>query len=315
MPAATMTSKGHEPVLLEEVLGAFAERPEGSLVDATFGGGGHSRALLERYPEPALVALDRDPAASARAAELGSAFAGRFRFIQTRFSRMRDHVDGPIAGVLFDLGVSSFHFDQDERGFSFRGDAPVDMRMDPESGIPAHEFLEESSREDLVRAIRDFGEEPSWRRVVQALESARGDGRLGRTRSLAALISEAIPPGVRRRSRIHPATRAFQGIRMAVNDELGELEQALPEAFAALAPGGLLVVIAFHSLEDRMVKRFFRRMGGQPVDRFDHAPAQTRSVYAEIVTRRPIVPTPPEVSRNPRSRSAKLRILRKTEQP
>ncbi len=302
---------GHQPVLLREVLGFLSPVPGGRYLDCTFGGGGHSRGILEAAPGVQVIALDRDTEALARAEPLAAEFPGQLSLRIQNFADVSALAGPGFDGILFDFGLSSFQIDDPQRGFSFRADGPADMRMDRRVGVPAGQWLETATAEMLETAVRDLGEEPHWRRVVRALVDARGTGKLGRTSSLADVISGAIPAKARHTSRIHPATRAFQGIRIAVNDEIAAIERALHGAFEALRPSGVLCAISFHSLEDRPVKQLFRRWCGQPESSEDSMPQDLRTRSAEALTRRPVTPTDGEIEANPRSRSAKLRAIRK----
>lgn len=298
-------------MLLREILAALGPCAGAKYLDGTFGGGGHSRALLDADKTVRVVAIDRDPEAALRARALGGEYGGRFRFVAMNFGDLGDSDLGDFDGALFDFGLSSFQLDDADRGFSFRSDAPVDMRMNPQAGMSAADFLETADEAALVRAVRNYGEEKRWRRVVESILKARGSGRLQRTGALAELVAEAVGPGPRGRRTIHPATRTFQGIRVEVNDELSAIERGLPAAFDRLLPGGVLAAISFHSLEDRIVKRFCRKMAGRPEHAGDSRPQDEREVRAEMLSTRPISPSDEEIRRNPRSRSARLRALRK----
>lgn len=315
--ANAATARGHVPVLLAETLELLAPS-EGDapvkILDGTFGGGGHTRALLESSGRISVVAVDRDPAAGPRADALKVEFGDRFQFHHLNFGDLETLKEQDFHGVLFDFGLSSFQLDAEERGFSFRYDAPADMRMNPEVGMSAATFLETADEEALVRAVRNYGEESRWRRVTKAILAARGTGALGRTQSLAEVIAEAVGPTPQGRKAVHPATRTFQGIRIELNDELRAIERGLPAAFDRLLPGGVLAAISFHSLEDRIVKRFCRRMAGRPEHGRDSRTQDEREVRASMISTRPISPGEEEIAANRRSRSARLRALRKLPQ-
>lgn len=287
----------HVPVLLGPAIEYLAIRPNGVYVDATFGAGGHSRAILERLKGGRLIALDADPRAIDAARRIADS---RFTFVHANFrdlDRVLDRCKIPLVdGVLFDLGVSSMQLDDAERGFSLGKPAPLDMRMDPGRGSSAYEILSTASERELAEIFFAFGEERSARRIARAIVARRAGGGLPNTTSeFAALVSGVLQrPG--KRERIHPATRVFQALRIAVNDELDALRGGLAAAIARLRSGGRVVVISFHSLEDRIVKRSFRD-----------------DERLEVLTKRPIRPDRHELAENRRSRSAKLRAAQRKE--
>jgi 16S rRNA (cytosine1402-N4)-methyltransferase len=286
-------------VLLEAVLEALQPRPGRGFraLDCTVGAGGHSFGLLERSsPDGQLVGLDADPAALALAAARLAPFAGRFELRNANFGRLGDlHIE-PVDAVLFDLGLSSMQLESSGRGFSFRLDEPLDMRFDAYADVPtAAELLNSLSEAELERILREFGEEPRARRVARSITQRRQQRPFTRTPDLVAAVTAALGPA---RGRIHPATRTFQALRIAVNDELGALERGLEAAVGLLEPGGRIAVISFHSLEDRIVKWRFRGWADQ------HS--------LTILTRKPLVPSRDEQRTNPRARSAKLRVAERT---
>ena len=303
--------EGHVPVLSQETL-TFLDPKGGEVyLDCTFGGGGHTRMILEAA-DTSVVALDQDPQAIERADQFTQEFGDRFQFRRMNFANLENLEEGPFDGILFDFGVSSFQLDQLDRGFSFRGEAPLDMRMNPETGISAADWLASASPRELIQAIRVYGEEKNWRRIVDAIIEARTQSPLKATQDLSELILSCTPARLRFASKIHPATKTFQGIRIAVNNEIDVIEVGLPAAFKRLKPNGRLCVISFHSLEDRIAKNLFRRWAGRP-EPGDNRPQDMREVKAELLTRRPAVAGDTEVAVNSRSRSAKLRVLRKAE--
>ena len=298
----------HLPVLTDRVVELLVPAGPGLLVDATVGLGGHAEALLRAEPNFQLVGFDRDPQALARAGERLQAFTDRVQLVEETFDRLplvlRRLGLGAPAAVLADLGCSSLQLDSAERGFSFTGDGPLDMRMG-ESGPTAADLLERAEWEELVRILRDYGEERRARAISRAIVGRREQAPLRTTAELSRLVQDVIGGGERR---IHPATRTFQALRIAVNDELGQLERFLEPAIRSLRPDGRIAVISFHSLEDRIVKHTLRRLTGRctcPPD-FPVCRCNPKRVV-EVLTPSPIRPDDDEIAANPRARSARLR--------
>ncbi|MDJ0970928.1 MAG: 16S rRNA (cytosine(1402)-N(4))-methyltransferase RsmH [Kiloniellales bacterium] len=302
---------GHVPVLLDEVLEALAPRDGAIYVDATFGAGGYSRAILDSA-DCAVWGLDRDPEAIAEGRSLAESYDGRLTLVEGRFGEMDDLVTArPIDGIALDLGVSSMQLDRPERGFSFRADGPLDMRMGG-SGPSAADLVNGCTEAELADIIYRYGEERRSRRIARAIVEARRSERIERTLQLAEIVRAAVKA---RGETIHPATRTFQALRIAVNDELAEIDAGLAAAERLLAPGGRLAVVAFHSLEDRKVKSFLRTRSGALPRTSRHLPATTqvdRAPTFELLLKGARKPTATEISVNPRARSARLRAARRT---
>jgi 16S rRNA (cytosine1402-N4)-methyltransferase len=295
---------GHVPVLLAEVLEALAPRDGAHYVDGTFGGGGYARAILEAA-DCRVLGIDRDPDAIARGAALAARFAGRLTLVQGEFSRMGEYVEA-TDGVVLDLGVSSFQFDEPARGFSFREDGPLDMRMSKD-GQSAADFVNSAEEKTLAQVLSRYGEEHQARRIAHQIVLARP---VTRTAELAEIVLKALGPGARK-LKIHPATRTFQALRILVNDELGELERGLEAAERVLKLRGRLAVVSFHSLEDRIVKQFLAARSESVSKGSRHAPERRRATSPVFKIFKPRVPGDAEVRSNPRSRSARLRAAEK----
>jgi 16S rRNA (cytosine1402-N4)-methyltransferase len=298
-------SEGHIPVLLKDVLEALSPRDGGHYVDGTFGGGGYARAILEAA-DCRVLGIDRDPAAIERGRTLAALYPGRLTLVHGAFSRLDEYLAATgmaqTDGVVLDLGVSSFQFDEPERGFSFRADGPLDMRMSGE-GVSAADVVNTADEHTLAGIIARYGEEHQARRIARAIVKARP---LGRTGELAELVAGVLGPKARAQG-IHPATRTFQALRIHVNDELGELERALEAAGRVLAPEGRLCVVSFHSLEDRIVKQFIKARSDAAPRASRHAPETAGRAEFRLLSARPVVPGETEIAANPRARSAKLR--------
>ena len=311
MSAATGYS--HISVLLNEALEGLAIQADGLYIDGTFGRGGHSRALLAQLgPEGRLIAFDKDPEAI-RVGDQLAAEDGRFVVVQRSFAEMAEELHarglaGQVQGVLLDLGVSSPQLDDPTRGFSFLNDGPLDMRMNPSAGQSAADWINSASEADIATVLKEYGEERFAKRMARAVVTRRAEQPFTRTADLAAVIKEANPAWEKGK---HPATRAFQGIRIFINRELDDLADGLRAALDVLAPGGRMAVISFHSLEDRMVKQYMRREAkGAPMPR--DLPIRDIDIPVSInLVGKAIKPSAAEVDANPRARSAVLRVAEK----
>lgn len=337
-----MSGIAHTPVLLEELLSFLVPRRADELMlDCTLGEGGHAEAFLARYPSLSYVGIDADSVIQAKARERLSPFGGRVSYLLGYFdevladwdnlglgsSRSELQSEGASAPslraglVLFDLGISMFHFAESGRGFGHGKDEDLDMRLSPDAPRSAARLLAEESEFEIARIIYEYGEERMSRRIAKAIVEARRKGGITTTGALAELVWNAVPQGYRH-GRLHPATRTFQALRIAVNDELGRAERGIKLAVELLAPDGLIAIISFHSLEDRVAKRALRSLAGRRqassgFSTYENSPIPLgkdgeASPTLELVTKKPIEPSAEEIARNPASRSAKLRIARKS---
>ncbi len=311
-----MTGAPHVPVLLREVVTAMAPRADAVLVDGTFGAGGYARAMLEAAA-CRVFGIDRDPTAVARGRELAKSYDGRLTVLPGRFGDMDLLLESEgvasVDGVALDLGVSSMQIDDAERGFSFQKDGPLDMRMEKQ-GLSAADMVNALSEAELADILWRYGEERHSRRVARAIVADRRQQPFATTGQLAELVRRVVP---RSKDGIDPATRTFQALRIAVNDELGEVNRGLAAAERLLAPGGRLVVVSFHSLEDRVVKDFLKERSGGGARPSRHLPAvaAAKAPSFRLLTRKPVVPSTEETAANSRARSARLRVAERTPAP
>lgn len=310
----------HAPVLLDEAIDAMDPLPGHRYIDGTFGGGGHTRVLLDRSaPDGKVLAFDRDPAAVDRALRLAAETSLEHRLIVAHASftdlyRIASaHEFLPVDGIFLDLGLSSYQLDEPQRGFAFSYDGPLDMRFDPTSGPSAADLVNTLSEEELASLIWRFGEDRNSRRIAAAVVRSRKEISIETTAQLALIIESAV--GGRRGSPTHPATRTFQALRIAVNEELDALARVLPDAVQALAPGGRLVVISFHSLEDRIVKQFLRRESAECICPPEQPVCTCRHRATLAMLGGTIKPSRAELERNPRSRSAIMRVAARLPSP
>lgn len=305
-----MAQEPHIPVLLDEVLEYLDCSAGGLFIDGTFGAGGYTRAILNAAPNARVIGFDRDPAARETALATEAAFNGRFSFIHDCFGNMAHHVDEKVDGIVLDLGVSSMQIDQPERGFSFRFDGPLDMRMG-QSGRSAKDVVNGFAEKEIADILFRYGEEKASRRIAAAIVRARAETPITTTAQLAEIIHNVMP---RPKDGSDSAMRSFQALRIFVNDELGELERALAASVDLLKPGGRLVVVSFHSLEDRLVKNFFIRHSALRPNGNRHTmlpePASEPLLF-DVLTKKPVAAGAPELERNPRAHSAKLRAARR----
>ncbi len=314
----------HSPVMRDEVLGMAAPRDGEIFVDGTFGAGGYSRALLETA-NCIVYAIDRDPSVGATASAMAAEFSGRFHLLPGCFSQMDNLVSEQgvksVDGVVLDIGVSSMQFDDAERGFSFQNDGPLSMRMS-DHGLSAEDVVNDYEEGDLADIIYQYGEEKKSRRIAKAIVLARSQGRITRTAALASIIEKAVgyKRYIRGKKQIHPATRTFQALRIYVNDELSELARGLAAAENILAPGGRLCVVSFHSLEDRIIKKFFKQRSGEQSRGSRHLPQALDNTGLgedapsfKMIAKGAVKPSKKEIEQNIRSRSAKLRGASRTD--